>query len=204
MQEASLSHREKLNQVTRTKSFLGREFLTWLWCYIDENSGESISVNMKGQSKPLFVSIWVDDKIVLDSNSGVGHQHVMRGGDPAQSPEASIALATGKTVRELKIGVNIHGVGDFSTLLNSSDLNPRSIQLPGDDDLGESEESAFLPAHQRIKQISLLLQVIDHLFSKFINSRTSDTWVSSSQNVINEWIASRSTNATNSMNKFIH
>jgi hypothetical protein len=203
-QEISMSHTEKLNQVAKTKSFLGREFLTWLWCFVDLKSEDSISVNVKGQKRPITVSLWIDDKIVLDSNSGIGHRHVMRGGDPAQSPEASIALATGKTVRELKLGMNIIGVGDFSTNLNSSDLNPRSIQLPGDDNLGEAEENAFLPAQQRIKQISLLLAVIDELFARFVNERISDNWVVGSQNDIKEWIAGRSSNVSTSIKHIIH
>ena len=199
-----ISHAEKLGQISRTKSFLGREFLTWLWYFIDSNSESAIKVTHSNNSTPLHVTLWVDDKIVLDSNSGSGHQHVMRGGDPSQSPEASVALATGKTVRELKLGMNIHGVGDFSTNLNASDQNPRSIQLPGDDNLGDTEDVSFLPAHQRIKQTTLLLNVIDYLFGKFIEERISDKWLDDSQSDIKEWIVSRSAQVTNSMNHIIH
>lgn len=205
MNEATtnISHAEKLGQISRTKSFLGREFLTWLWYFIDSNSENTLEIKNTLKNPPLHVTLWVDDKIVLDSNSGSGHQHVMRGGDPSQSPEASVALATGKTVRELKLGVNIHGVGDFSTNLNASDLNPRSIQLPGDDNLGE-EEASFLPAHQRIKQISLLMNVVDFLFKTFIDQRISEKWLDDSQTEIKEWIVNRSAQVKTSMNHIIH
>ena len=199
-----ISYEERLNQISKTKTFLGREFLTWLWYFIDSKLGDSLMVKVKGQTKSIEVSLWVDDKIVLDCNSGMGHRHVMRGGDPSQSLEASIALATGKTVREVKIGMNILGVGDFSAILNASDLSPRSIQLPGDDDLGEKEENAFLPAHQRIKQISLFLAVIDNLFAIFINERISDSWLNDAQNDIKKWIVGRSSKLSTSMKHLVH
>ena len=87
--------------------------------------------------------------------------------------------------------------------LNASDLNPRSIQLPGDDNLGE-EEVTFLPAHQRIKQISLLMSVVDFLFKTFIEQRISEKWLDDSQTEIKEWIVNRSAQVTTSMNHIIH
>lgn len=202
--DQSTNHKEKLTQIIANKSFVGREFLTWLWCFIDEKSDEQLEIYPKGHRLPIIVRLWVDDRIVLDSKVGFGHRHLMRGGDPSSSPEASVALATGKTVVELKVGLNIEGVGDFSLVLNSSELSPRSIQLPGEDDLTKSEENAFLPAAQRIKQTSLLLQTIDHLFSTFINARVSDNWESDSEHGIKEWIADRSQRATNEVKQIIH
>lgn len=194
-------HIDKLIQVARTKTFLGREFLTWLWYYVD-TAPDSVKVPSGQDKRSVNVSFWIDDRILLDSVSG--HQNLMRGGDPAHSPEASIALATGKTVKELKLGFHVKGVGDFSANLNSSDLCPRSVRLPGNDLLGDDEDSSFLPIQQRIKQTALLLSIIDHLFETFLDLRLSSAWINEHQNDMKEWIHARSSNMPSQLKNILH
>ena len=45
----------------RSKSFLGREFLTWLW-YLAETMQERLRLEVSGRT--LEIDLWVDDRLV--------------------------------------------------------------------------------------------------------------------------------------------
>lgn len=182
---------EQLSSIPKAKAFLGREFLTWLWFFADTSGGEKEFVDQQSGKKRRF-DLWIDDRLVLESGRGLSHEHVLKGGDPAHSQEAGLALATGKTVRELKLGVRIKGLGDFTAVLGESDLNPRSLKLPTSDHSDEEETAeSTLPIMLRLRQTESFIAVLDCLFSWFIEHRLSDTWESEHLPTIRAWIKKR-------------
>src|SRR5262249_10437759 len=107
---------EHLTNLSKAKGFLGREFLTWLW-YMAETYEDHLTTSGPSGEEIAF-DIWVDDRLVLEATGGSAssHENVMKGGDPSQSYEAAAALGTGKTVKELKLGINAKGYGEFTAI----------------------------------------------------------------------------------------
>jgi hypothetical protein len=179
-------HVDHLATISKAKGFLGREFLTWLW-YTAETSREAMRLTAAGQAYEF--DLWIDDKVVLESGGGVAQQHAMKGGDPSQSREASAALATGKTVRELKIGLNDKGLGEFTASLNADDLSPRGLKLPNPE--SGTAPSDELPLATRLRRMDTFLALLDGLFARFLEERTSDAWEKDGLTAIRAWIKKR-------------
>jgi hypothetical protein len=180
-------HVDQLTTVTKSKAFLGREFLTWLW-YVSETSKDPHTVDT--DEGEIEYQIWVDDRIVLESGSNNAHQSVMKGGDPSQSGEASVALQSGKMVRELKLGVHLKNLGDFTANLHCDDLSPRSLKLPAPDSdvaVGEGKMDA-MPVIMRIKHTQMFLSVLDNLFKRFLDLRTAKDWDNMHVIHIRDWV----------------
>ena len=180
-------HVDQFNSLSKAKGFLGREFLTWLW-YTAETTRESLSLTIKG--KVVHFDLWVDDRVVLESGGGIAQQSVMKGGDPSQSHEAGAALVTGKTVRELKIGLNVKDVGEFTSILHADELSPRSLKLPSPAG-GAATSADELPIATRIRHMDAFLDLLDGLFARFMDTRTSDEWEKTVLNDIRVWIKKR-------------
>lgn len=185
--DSTPEHVDHLTTISKAKGFLGREFLTWLW-YTAETTRESLSLAVDG--KPLAFDLWVDDRVVLESGGGVTQQSVMKGGDPSQSREASAALSTGKTVRELKIGLNVKDVGEFTSILNADELSPRSLKLPHPSG-GAATSADELPIAARLRNMDVFLKLLDGLFARFLTVRTSEDWDKTGLAAIRDWIKKR-------------
>jgi hypothetical protein len=182
---------EQLTSIPKAKAFLGREFLTWLW-FLADTTDKELEYQDKATGKKKRFDLWIDDRLVLESGQGLSHENVLKGGDPSNSQEAGMALATGKTVRELRLGVHIKGVGDFTAVLNEGDLNPRSLKLPTVE-TGEAEGSAepTLPIATRLKQTEAFLTILDRLFAMFMEQRVGDDWESEHLPRIRAWVKKR-------------
>lgn len=180
-------HVDHLTTISKAKGFLGREFLTWLW-YSAETSRESLRLEADGKKHEF--DLWVDDRVVLEASGSVTQQSVMKGGDPSQTREAGAALATGKTVRELKIGLNVKGQGEFTAILSADDLSPRSLKLPNPNGDGASSADE-LPIATRLRHMDLFVALLDALFLSFLAARTADDWEKKGVSDIRSWIKTR-------------
>lgn len=194
--DLSTEHLDALANVSKAKTFLGREFLTWLWFTSESARGWRTLTHPRRVTKVEF-DLWIDDRMVLEAQSRVpalAHQSVMKGGDPSHSREAAAALAVGKIVRELKLGLNIKGVGEFFAVLGSEDLSPRSLKLPmPTNDQGDAQKTAQ-PLGVRLQHLDLFVVILDHLFATFLSERTSDHWESKTLQDIRDWVQSRQRN----------
>ncbi len=190
--DAPSGHIEQFSHLAKAKAFLGREFLTWLW-YTAETTPERIVLKVPGGPKQLEVNLWVDDRLVLEGTASMTHSNVMKGGDPSHSREAAASLATGKTVREMKLGVSVKGGGEFSAILSCDDLNPRGLKLPVPERAdGDSEKAApVMPLGERLRATESFLTVLDGLFLLFLEQRVDPTWESSALLAMREWIKKR-------------
>ncbi len=186
----SAEHLEQLSNVVRAKAFLGREFLTWLW-YCAETRDGSLKVSAKGRQDDLEIDFWIGDRMSLESSSGLTLDHTIKGGDPSQCREARLALASGKSVRELKLVMAVHGYGEFSTMLSSDELNPRSLKLPQLEDGSEAAKGDTMPILVRLKQTEAFLGALDGLFAKFLAVRTGDDWEDGELKRMRDWIRTR-------------
>lgn len=186
-------HVEKLSILSRAKAFLGREFLTWLWCQAETKKGKITLKNWSdGHSRDL--EIWIDDQIALESSSSKIHEHLMKGGNPSHSQEATVALAGGKMVKDLKIGLRMEGIGEFTAMLKSEDLNPRSLRLPEDDPAQSQNDADETAVHRRVRLAQVFYRMLDGLFAEFLEERASDEWQKGGLPALQSWIENRREN----------
>ena len=176
-EDAHASQIEWYQSITASKPFFGQEFLTWLW--FRSESGED-QVNLTGSTGEEYVfDLWIDDRLILESSTARAHHHTIRGGDPSQSAEAATALLTGKSVKELKMGINVEGYGEYQAVLSGKDLAPRSLSLPDQEDAsGEAIADPLELIQLRLEQMRVFLDILDGLFLQFISERTEDSWES--------------------------
>ena len=194
---------EKLGTLTKTKAFLGKEFLAWLW-FQAESRKEPFFLQRSKEKGDLSFHFWIDDRIFLQPFDKQGHENLLRGGDPSQSEEAATSLASGMVIKELKLGMNIQGVGDFTAVLNADDLNPKSLQVPGEQSgMWDSEEDIDQATVilTRIHQMECFTDALDSMFTAFLSDRTNGDWDSKTLKAIRNWVTSRRTKPTK---KVIH
>lgn len=186
---------DKLRQLGKSKGFLGKEFLTWLW-YQVETTGGSIAVtpNSSGESvsDPVQIELWIDDRVTLEAAIGHVHTQTLKGGDPSQSAEASTALRAGKVVKEMKLGMNIPGIGEITCVLGADELAPRSLQLPQPaDDLHQDEGFSLLSF--RLLACEQFCETLDGLFALFLESRLDQGEYLKVRQDMKQWVQERST-----------
>jgi recombination associated protein RdgC len=183
---------EQLTSLTKAKAFLGREFLTWLW-FTAETTRDLLVLQVDGQS--LEVDLWVDDRLVLEGTAAMSHRNVMKGGNPSHSREAAASLTTGKTVREMKLGLRIKDAGEYTAVLSCDDLNPRSLKLPAPETVdgteGGAQAARALPLAERLQATTMFAGVLDALFACFLAQRVGTAWETSVLSDMREWIRQR-------------
>jgi len=186
----STEHLQNLANLTQTKVFLGKEFLTWLWYMSDEKV--HVDVELVDSDEVIDVELWIDDRILLESDNGSKEESLMRHGDPSKSSEAAVALENGKTVKELKLGIRIREYGEFTSNLSYDQLNPKSLQLPISQNQNDDEEiDSSSKLSTRIHQTNVFLSVLNGLFLMFLNERTDKNWEDKGLRKIREWITAK-------------
>lgn len=180
-----LEHYKLLGQ---SKTFLAREFLTFLWFQAETTNS---SFEFKIDADTYKASYWVDDRILLSSLGDDAQESLMRGGDPSNSEEATAAIQGGKTVGELKIGLHIELIGDFTCILRSVDLFPRSIQLPSENTEEDEEIAQQLSVYRRLEHVNLFLAALDCCFDSFRSQRMSDAWETGIGRQMRSWMRDR-------------
>ena len=188
---------ESLNKLSMTKSFLGREFLTWLW-FKSETLQQPIrleSNHLSKEKKNLMIEFWIDDRIFFQPYNKLGHDNILRGGNPSRSDEATASLANGRVIKEIKIGIKIEEHGDYTAILNAEDLHPKSLQVPQNHASTSDEDSTddFDILLKRLQDTEVFLEALDGLFSLFIVERSSKSWEGSQIAKMKKWVSHKKT-----------
>ena len=179
--------RTKLSNLCNIKAFIGREFLTWLW-YLVENSADALKVHCAVEKRTYTLDLWIEDYLIFESPSSMAHTQTLRGGTPSQSIEATAALKTGKSLKQMKIGMSIEGLGEFSACLTDNNLFPRGLKFTRVHDEGEQNADNL---SVRLEMIETFLKVLDLLYSDFIAIRTQKNWENHEARKIRFWIGKR-------------
>jgi hypothetical protein len=180
---------DEIHNQTAHKTFLGREFMTWLWYFAEQNEGRFELELSDGPKKNA--QLWLDDRIVLAAKTGRSHEHIIKGGVPSTSDEAGVSLRSGKAVKELKISLDIDGLGQYCATLCGDEATPKGLILPEPE-----EQSDQTVLEQRIAAVSIFNQAMDALFAKFMDERTGNLWDTTHINAIRNWIQSRAHDTT--------
>lgn len=176
--------RDEIHNQSLHKSFLHREFLTWLWYFAETSEGRFEFASKTGAK--TAAQLWMDDRIVLTAKTGRAHEHIIKGGVPSTSEEAAVALESGKSVKEMRIAMDIEGFGLFQATLGGEDITPKGLLLP---EPNQNVEDSVLD--QRIDAVDLFSTAMDTLFAKFMDERTDKLWETTRMNSIRNWIKTR-------------
>ena len=153
------------------------EFLAWVW-YESERTGGRFEWD-----EPLgMVDIWVDERLAFRDTSDDRPRAVLTGENPSQTLEARAALAGGKLLRELQLGIR-REEREYSVTLKGALLDFGGVKLPP----GDAEEDGLL--YDRMFFYEELHLILRTLLEQFAATRTSEDWASSTRDAISDWIA---------------
>ena len=161
------------------KKFFGREFLTWLWFQSDSKSG------MIALDESQTVEIWVDNKIILESDDEDNREKVICHGENSEMLEARQALKQGKKVSQASFKLYVKD-DEWRFTLDDCRLNFRTCKTPKimldkkEDPEGLFFEKAFV--------LQEAVRVVEQLFAKFFKIRTSNEWSKKDLPAIQKWI----------------
>ena len=168
--------------LAQNKRFLGRDFLTWLWFQSDSHVGTIPLDDSRA------VELWIDDKVIVESDDSENLERVTCHGENSEMLEARQALSQGKKVSQasFKLCLDEH---EWYFTLDDNWLNFKACKTPRvmvdkkEDPAGLFLEKAFL--------LQKVIEVVDQLFHQFIKIRLSPEWVSRHLPAIQVWIQRR-------------
>ena len=164
---------DKMNRVT----FLGPEFLTWLW-YRTETAGEVFTCpQMEGPFE-----IWFDDRLVVGSTMVNAQENFFKGGHPPTSLEARTALRLGKLATEARLRL-VSGTKEWTFLFKGASMELSGVKIPG---ILSKEDDDRL--YERLYLLEQLDNAMKGLFGQFLKLRLSDEWSQSELPAIQTWV----------------
>ena len=163
-------------------SFLGREFLTWLWFKSEERNG-SILIPGLGDIEVLFLR-----RLVLESGEGDYSETIVCKGFRADLKEGKTALREGKKIKEARIRLGL-GSDEWEFTFKADTFLFQSMKLPDAPSYAEEDErdreGRLL---DRISMTERAVETMEQLFSLFLNKRTSPEWKSEEIPRIARWV----------------
>ena len=172
-------------EVNQEKTFLGQEFLTWLWCRSE--SQEPLTLE---QGRP--VEIIIGDRMVLGPVAGREGARVTVRGRESSLAEAREALRRGKLVESLRLGLELGGE-EFWLTLRAADLGVSSLKLPTPTppeplpgrEPGLDRDGMVL---ERVALIGQVLAAVQQLFALFLEERLARPQEEGAARRLRDWI----------------
>ncbi|MCE5230611.1 hypothetical protein LLG95_13605 [bacterium] len=162
-------------ELIQQKSFLGREFLTWLW-YRSEQGGQ---IELHG-GKPVTVEIM--GPILLDAQYGDARASTLKGESPATSPEAGTALIEGKKLRRARLKMERDGV-EWVLTLDGETFNISGLAIPNPGRMPFEDTLTM-----RAEMIFEFERTLDTLFQEFMHLRLEAKQWPKEIKKIHEWV----------------
>jgi len=163
--------------------FLGNDFLTWLW-FIIENE---INIKELINSEHKIISFQIGNSIVLENMLGDKlKEKISIKGDEAGLEEGKTALKKGAVVTSINLILNIDEE-EYKFSIKGESLNITGFKTPSfksennkDDIEGAILEKAFF--------CEKIYNLIDLLFNKFMEKRSSEAFKNKDIHEIRKWI----------------
>ncbi len=164
-----------------TPSTPARDFLTWLWYYM-ENEGEMLEIEDLG----LF-GVCVDGPLTFAYSDNDRGETTIKKGNPLRSPEAQTALTIGKKLKKSKLMI-ARDTQIWSCTFDADKFAFSGLTLPEGEEMGDVH-SVF---EERITNIEIFRKVITAFFVKYVNLTTSDDWKDTEAKIV-KWAEERET-----------
>jgi len=164
-------------------SFLGREFLTWLWFKSEERDG---AVMIPGTGD---VQVILARRLILASGDGEYSESVICQGLHANLREGKAAIREGKKIKEARIKLGV-GTDQWELTLKADRFQFQSLKLPAGMAMNEEEEEEEKEGRilERISLTETALKTIDQLFALFLAKRLAAQWSSEEIPRMKKWI----------------
>jgi hypothetical protein len=164
-------------------SFLGNDFLTWLWFMIE--TGQDITRTIKS-SDP--VTLEIGNALVLENTLGdKSKEKITIKGDQAGLEEGTTALKKGAKVTEMNLMCRLGPEEEYRFTIKGDSFNITGLKTPASAGDGSDDE-----IEGRLIEKALLLfritQVIDTLFLTFLAQRIDDDWKNKGLEPMRTWI----------------
>jgi len=147
------------------RSFLGREFLTWLWHRTDVGDG-TVALSADGRTPvPDAVSVMFTKTLQLDCDfMSTGRTCVYADG-PTVAPEAKVALTVGK--QPSKAGLILSEAGaQYALSLDATRFHVTGLRLPEVD-----EPSPDARLEERLTHVVRCATIVDAMYAAFLKER---------------------------------
>ncbi len=159
-------------------SHLPSEFLCWTW-YATERGLGSLDLGAAGR-----VDLWVDDRLAFRTEMDEKPRTVITGENPSVAPEARAALAGGKLLGELRLGLRRED-REYEFTLSGESLDLSRVKLPQMIKGGGEEE-----LQERMYLYEELHYLLRSLLRRFAEERTAQTWHEETLPGMRAWIQS--------------
>ncbi|MEN0063531.1 MAG: hypothetical protein AAGA48_15380 [Myxococcota bacterium] len=157
------------------------EFYAWLW-WASEQQGATFDL-----AEPVGrVELWVDERLAFRTPDDTKLIAVMTGDNPAATLEARAALAGGKVLQEMRVGIR-RDEREFLATLKGPAAHLHAVKLP--QVVADGGEEVL---YDRIHLYEELCFIIEGLFREFARVRTSDIWSDEVLPALHGWILGKS------------
>jgi len=164
-------------EATPIPAHLAGEFYVWLWWYSEQKEGY---FDLDQPVGPVIC--WVDDRLAFRRPDDTKVTAVLTGENPATTLEARAALAGGKVIQELRIGVRREDREFFATLKGPA-FHIGGLKIP--QVLSETPEEAVQDRMHLYEEFCL---IVGGLLGMFAALRESPRWSSSVLPEIRAWL----------------
>ena len=164
--------------------FLGNDYLTWIWFLIENNHNISSIINSKD-----IITLEVGNSIVLENKIGdKSKEKITIKGDQAGLEEGTTALKKGAFVTQINLICKINK-DEYKFTIKGESFNITGLKTPRTEFLKNEDEIEGLVLEKAFLGFNIF-KVIDTLFLKYIEQRTSDEWNHKGLQDIKNWIES--------------
>jgi len=167
-------------------TFLGNDFLTWIWFLIETDQNISSILNTKDS-----VTLEVGNSIVLENKLGdKTKEKVSIKGDRAGLEEGTTAVKKGAWVTQINLLCKINE-DEYKFTIKGESFNITGLKTPKTE-ISNSKKDDEIEGIVLEKSFFCfeIFKVIDTLFLKYLEQRTSDDWNSKGLQDIKAWIES--------------
>lgn len=165
------------NEATPIPPHLAGEMYLWLWWASEQQQGR-----FELDAPVGAVHIWVDDRLAFRRPDDSKVSAVMTGENPAASLEARAALAGGKVLQDIKIGIR-RDDREFSVVLRGPGMYLGGLKVP--QVLSEAAEEAVVDRMFLIEEVQFIL---DGLLRTFAAVRSSSRWRDEVLPAVRAWL----------------
>ena len=164
--------------------FLGNDYLTWIWFLIENNHNISSIINSKD-----IITLEVGNSIVLENKLGdKSKEKITIKGDQAGLEEGTTALKKGAFVTQINLICKINE-DEYKFTIKGESFNITGLKTPKTEISKNEDEIEGLVLEKAFLGFKIF-KVIDTLFLKYIEQRTSDEWNHKGLQDIKSWIES--------------
>ncbi|TWI75536.1 hypothetical protein LZ24_00583 [Desulfobotulus alkaliphilus] len=161
-------------------SFVGQEFLTWLW-FISETQDDIFQ-----KVHEEITDLRLGNRMVLQNRYGDDRIETLTiKGDTAGLEEAMVALQKGAVVTEMQI-IFTSGEHEWSLTLKGEHLGLSGLKTPETASIKEIEETEGAVI-EKFFLIHKAYEITDKLFIHFIKIRTGEIW-NNTLLLMREWV----------------